>query len=300
MASTENLDADILALRARLSTLHSQRANLSSILLSSPHIHTPLTERPVDNESQRKKALKAAQKQSTRKLENIYRACAGVTAYKVQDPDPNAVDNGNVLGVRIEVFVQNKFVETYHVLFNRPSGRHKTMLKVHRHTIPPCVPLRALVEKWLPQSQKDGQMMVEQDLVRFGRVLRKELVSWHLRMGAVENLKEEAGILDREIRPPKEPPFGKVLNAFISDGEDEDEEDSDGAARTVRIVDIEADQGVREVHLVWSNGQTGTVTLLKDGQVKGAVFRSAEGSRLSQLERKSAGHVDGLLQRLSA
>lgn len=144
-------------------------------------------------------------------------------------------------------------------------------------------------------------MLVEQDLVRFGRVLRKELVSWHLRLAAVERLKAEARVVDGETRPPREPAFGKVLNAFVSDDEDEDEdENNDGTGRTVKIVDIEADQAVREVHFAWSSGQTGTVTLLKDGQIKGAAFRSAGGARLSLLERKAAGHVDGLVQRLSA
>lgn len=35
----------------------------------------------------------------------LYRLGAGATMFEVDDPDPNAVDNGRVLGVRIEVSV---------------------------------------------------------------------------------------------------------------------------------------------------------------------------------------------------
>lgn len=306
MQSTEDLDADISDLHARISTLQAQRANLSSILLSSTHIQQPLHERPANNEGQRKKAANTAKKQANRNIENVHRACAGVTAYKVKDPDPNAVDSGNILGVRIEVFVGTLFMETYHVLFNRPNPRHKLMLKVHRHTIPPCIPLRSLVEKWLPQSQKDITAMVEQDLVNFGRVLRKELVSWHLRTAALEKLRKEAGVSENNVerRPKvKEPTFGKVLNAFVSDDEDEDEEDSEHEAingQSTKIMNIDTDLAVRELSFVWSNRQTGIVTLTKDGQVQGAVFRTGDGVRLSQLERKAVGHIEGLVQRLSA
>lgn len=261
MATTEALDSDISNLRDRIAILQAHRANLSSVLLSQPHLSTRLEQRPVPNERSRRNAAKLVQRQSNRNLENIYRACAGVTAYKVKDPDPCAVDNGNVLGVRIDVSIRGQFVETYHVLFNRPNAAHKTMLKIHKHTIPPCIPLQPLADRWIPVMRKSAEQPTEQDLVRFGRQLRKELVSWHMRLDALEELRRQAQV-DSQSTDKKQTAgdsaLGTVLNAFVSD-DDESEEEDDPVEQTgsPRFTRIEADNAVREVTAVWSNGRVG-------------------------------------------
>ncbi|KAF2274470.1 uncharacterized protein EI97DRAFT_357363, partial [Westerdykella ornata] len=234
---------------------------------------------------------------------------AGVTAYRVKDPDPNAVDNGNLLGVRIDVSVEAKFVDTYHVLFNRPNTRFRTMLKIHRHTIPPCIPLRQLANRYLPQLRKDSSPEVEQDLIRFGKLLRKELVSWHLRSAAVESLRREAGVLDPKVRKGAEtqgPSYGKVLNAFMSDEENEGDDSGveeritgrqDGPAK---IIEVESDLAVRQISLVWSNGQTAVAQIAKDGEIVRGAVRTRDGERLPQLERLLSGRMDGLVKRLNS
>lgn len=317
MTSVEQLEDETSDLRTRISALQARRANLASILLSTPHLSTRLQQRPVANEHLRRNATKVAKQQSNRTLENLYRACAGVTAYKVQDPDPNAVDSGNILGVRIEVFIGGKFVETYHVLFNRPSARHKTMLKIHRHTIPACIPVRQLANKFLPQSQRDASSTTEQNLVKFGRVLRKELVSWHMRTAAVEKMRQEAGLPDKHAQEravAKEPVYGQVLNAFVSDDEeeeedeqnvDEEEEEEEEESRKrrngpVKIIEIDADMAARQVDIIWSNGQSATIEITKDGEIIKAVVRTEEGAKLSDLETKAIGRIEGLIERLSA
>lgn len=306
MATAEALDAEISDIRERIATLHAHRANVASILLSQPHLASRLDQRPVLHERNRRNAAKTVEKQSKRNLEHVYRACAGVTAYKVKDPDPYAVDNGNVLGVRIEISIGGRFIETYHVLFNRPNAQHKNMLKIHKHTIPPCIPLQPLANKWLPMTRKDAETTTEQSLVKFGRSLRKELVSWHLRLEAVEKLRAEAGLGEKEIQEDEEkekarPAIGKVLNAFVSDDEELEEEDElhRRQGEPVKITDIEVDAAAREITITWSNSRTGTMRVTKDGQVEKAVVKSEDGTRDSALSRKAVGRIEGLVQRLA-
>jgi central kinetochore subunit Mal2/MCM21 len=308
MATIEALDSEIDSIRARISTLQSHRANLTSVLLSQPHLHTHINQGAVTSESQRASASKLLKAQKQRNTENIYRACAGVTAYKVRDPDPCAVDKGNILGVRIEVAIRGRYIETYHVLFNRPNERHKMMLKIHKHTIPSCIPLQALRNKWLPSTERDKGEMLEQNLVQFGKRLRRELVAWHLRTEALDMLRVDAGLGDkasREVKESREPAIGKVLNAFVSDDEDEDEEEEEEAARLqragpVRIIEIEADLGVREINIIWSSGQTGIFSVTKDGNIEKGIVTTAAGVRVSELSRKALGRIEGLVQRLTA
>jgi central kinetochore subunit Mal2/MCM21 len=302
MSTLENLDSDISDLNARITTLKAHRANLSTILLSQPHLPARLEQRPVLHEQHRREAAKSAKIQSKRNLENVYRACAGVTAFKVKDPDPYAVDDGNVLGVRIDISIGGRFVETYNVLFNRPDMQHKNMLKIHKHTIPPCIPLQPLANKWLPMTRKDAETTKEQDLVKFGRSLRKELVSWHLRLEAVEKLRLEAGLKGRANGREKEneqPTIGKVLNAFMSDDEsEEDYEEQRLRNGPVKIADIEADAAGREITMTWTNGIVGVMKVTKDGEVEKAIVRSKDGVRESALGRKALGRIEGLVQRL--
>ncbi|KAF2438692.1 hypothetical protein P171DRAFT_436626 [Karstenula rhodostoma CBS 690.94] len=306
MATAEALDDEINDLRDRIATVQAHRANLTSILLSQPHFPTRLEQRPVLHERDRRNAVKLVQKQSNRNLENIYRACAGVTAYKVKDPDPCAVDNGNILGVRIEVPINGIFVETYHVLFNRPNATHRTMLRIHKHTIPPCIPLQPLANKWLPVTKKSAEEPREQDLVKFSRHLRKELVSWHLRLEALEKLRKDARLPDRtapQDGSKVETEIEMVLNAFVSDDEDSEVEDEatqqqqDGALKILRV---DGDAAVREITITWSNGRVGIFRVTKDGEVDKVAVRTKEGTRDASLSSKALGRIEGLVERLEA
>lgn len=303
MATAELLDGDISDLQDRIQTLQAHRANLASILLSQPHLAARLEQRPIPNERNRRYAVKCVHKQTNRNLENINRACAGVTAYKVKDPDPYAVDDGNVLGVRIDVSVGPRFVETYHVLFNRPNPAHETMLKIHKHTIPPCIPLQPLASKWLPMTKKTAEEPTEQDLTRFGRHLRKEIAGWHLRLDALERLRKEAKL---ESQPALSEPSnvegstGTVLNAFISDDDESDEEgQTDEYEGPLEITNIEADAAVREVTVTWTNGRIGVFKVTKDGEVDKAVVREKDGTRNASLSRKALGRIEELVKMLS-
>jgi central kinetochore subunit Mal2/MCM21 len=299
MATIDDLDSDISDLHARISTLHAQRANLASVLLSQPHLSARL-QSPNNNSKSSDSAQRAIEQQSKRNLENVYRACAGVTAYKVKDPDPNAINNGNILGVSIDVAIGGKFIETYHVLLNWRSRDEGRLLRIHKHTIPSSIPLQQLVNKWLPTNGKDEELDPEQDLVRFGRLLRKELASWHMRAQAVEDMKREAGLSSNKSRE-KDDDFegpGKVLNAFVSDDEASSDAEQDIPDGPVRIFDIESDAAVRQITITWSDRRLAVLTVTKDGRIEKAVCRARDGSRDAAMARKAIGPMIGLVRRL--
>jgi len=301
MATTEDLDADINDLHARIATLHAHRSNLASVLLSQPHLSARL-QTPNQKSKSSSAAQRAIEQQSKRNLENIYRACAGVTAYKVKDPDPNAINNGNILGVSIDVTIGGKFVETYHVLLNWRERIGNRLLKIHKHTIPPCIPLQHLANKWLPTSWKDSEIDPEQDLVRFGKLLRKELVSWHMRVKAVEDLKLEAGVSRLKSRDEDDGEganTGQILNAFVSDDEASSDLEEDGVEDgPVRILNIENDAAVRELTIIWTDRRVIVMTVTKDGRIEKASCRARDGSRDMSMSTKAIGPIGGLIRRL--
>ncbi|KAF3045660.1 hypothetical protein E8E12_011061 [Didymella heteroderae] len=296
MESVEQLDSDISELHARIATLKAQRANLSSVLLSQPHIAARLGDDAT--------AKRLIDQQLKRNLENTYRACAGVTAYRVKDPDPNAVNNGDILGISIEVPVNGGFVDTYHVLFTVRDHDNLKRLGIHKHTIPSCIPLQQLANKWLPQGTRNGDNAKDrgQDLVKFGRALRKELVSWHMRLDTVQSLRSQAKLPDLLAEDDAEEDVtsaGRVLNAFVSSDASSDAED-DGGNGPVRILDIEADAAVRQVTITWSDRHKAVLVVTKDGRVEKAVCRARGGSRDVVLSAKAVGPLSGLLRRLTA
>lgn len=302
MATIDELDSDISDLHARIATLQAHRSNLASVLLSQPHLSARLQTSNQTN-SPGDLAQRAIEKQTKRNLENIHRACAGVTAYKVKDPDPNAINNGNILGVSIDVAIGGRFIETYHVLLNWRSKDGGRTLKIHKHTIPPCIPLQQLVNKWLPTSGKDADVDPEQDLVSFGRLLRKELVGWHMRLSAVEDLKKEAGLNGQRSKAGKDSELettGKVLNAFVSDDESSSEAGEDVEDGPVRILDIECDAAVRQITFTWTDRRVAVMDITKDGRVEKAVCRARDGSRDAAMSRKAVGPIAGLVRRLKA
>jgi central kinetochore subunit Mal2/MCM21 len=129
-------------------------------------------------------------------IANLHRTCSGITAFRVQDPDPNAVDGGNVLGIRFEIFSSDKraFDIPYYVLFNQPNRDGR--LRVHKHTVPVFVPLQTLVKRYLPFTTEDEDdnpktmARAQQNLPSFVRALRKALVSHHKRLEAYRHLKQ--------------------------------------------------------------------------------------------------------------
>ena len=293
------LDTDIATIRAQISLLRHRRKNLSSVLLSSPSITTRLqrashsTKPPLPSLA---RALTVLSKQARHNQTALHRICAGATAYRVRDPDPHAVDEGRVLGIQIEVFVNRAFVPPYHLLLHRPSPASPA-LKIHHHTIPPCVPLAPLAAAHLPQPSAAGDpARPAQTLPRLVRALRRELVAYHLRLAAVEKLRVEAGVSGQTAEKEG---LGDVLNAEMEMGM---EMGRGGRRRRGqgrgRVVAVVADAAVREVKFEWSSGLTARMKVSKDGVVEKVVARTAEGGRDWEVEKKGMGHLGGLFGRL--
>jgi central kinetochore subunit Mal2/MCM21 len=219
-----------------------------------------------------------SKKQAAHKKETLYRLAAGVTTFTVKDPDPQAVDNGRVLGVRIEVCSNGRFLRPYYILLNRPYTDSQR-LRVHRHTVPPCIPLAALAKKYLPTPQagmsadtsKHG--LKEQSFMRFVRSLRKEIMSYHNRASAITGLRKEFGL---------------------------DEKHGKGKGRERLVEEINAaDAEAKQVTIEWVDGKTGRLILGDAGQVEKCVVMGPQG-RERAVERAILEHgkLEGLRESL--
>lgn len=237
----------------------------------------------IITESNSKPLKERLEKQKAYQQQCLYRACAGITAFRVRDPDPNAVDGGNVLGVKIEIMTRAKFLRPYYVFLTRPytgSEQETRALRVHRHTVPPCIPLNGLAARYLPAPRpSEGGAGPErpQDLARFARTLRRELVRYHNRVAVIAELRKAVGL------------DGKRKDAI------------DLAEKSSILAISAADTEAKQVRIDWKDGLSGRLVIGDDGEVVKLVIlgeRGRErtltrellsgGSRLEDVARKLA------------
>jgi central kinetochore subunit Mal2/MCM21 len=123
---------------------------------------------------------------------------------------------------------------------------------VHRHTVPPCIPLAGLAARYLAPPPSDGdQEEGKQDLAKFARALRRELVRYHHRLGVVADLRKAAGL------------GGKMTTGDGEEGAGENGEGGDG-----RLVDISAaDAEAKQISIQWADGRTGRLVMGDDGEI---------------------------------
>ena len=242
-----------------VASLQRQLQLHTSTLLSAPSTQPLLTDPSLSA---------AAAAQAAHDAQSLYRVVAGLTTFAARDPDPRAVDGGRLLGLRLEVAARGRFLRPYYVLLNRPyagSGGGGRSLRVHRHTVPPAVPLAGLAARYLPapaavggeEEALDGGARRQQDLAGFARALRRDVARYHARLGAVADLRRAAGLEGtgtaraggkrRERRP------GDVVHVAAADAE------------------------VRQVELGWADGRTGRLVLGDDGVVRKVVVFGERG-----------------------
>ncbi|CZT08045.1 uncharacterized protein RAG0_13274 [Rhynchosporium agropyri] len=276
------LNDEISSLQAQISALQSQRKLQVSTILSSRHTKATLirlraSQPPSKTQSQTPSQpsetditplLAAATAQRAHTQENLYRTCAGITTFRVQDPDPNAVDGGNVLGIRIDASGGGKFVKPYYVMLNKPWAGSE-LLRVHRHTVPVGIPLAALAERYLPNGKGSAAIgskevgFHKQDLRRFVRALRREIVGFHNRVSIVKSLRREFRLDETESRK--------------------------GKSREKVIIDISAaDAETKQVRIEWIDGRIGRVVVDEKGVVRQCIVTGEEG-RDSEIERRVVG-----------
>ncbi|KAI0522130.1 cenp-O kinetochore centromere component [Xylaria bambusicola] len=242
-AQVESLKNDVKLQTATLMTANSTRELLQSQVSTNPPSTT--------SAAAKQKLLARFQEQTAHKQQCLYRACATITTFKVKDPDPNAVDGGNVLGLRFEVMVKGKFIRPYYVMLNRPYANRRH-LRVHRHTVPQCIPLSGLTARYLPlPATKDDDIPKEQDLSRFARALRRELVRYHNRAALIGDMKKAAGLSSK-----------KAL----------DQEPN------TELVDISAaDAEAKQISLQWRDGRSGRLVMNDDGEVVKMIVQGNNG-----------------------
>ena len=283
-----NLDDEIEELRAKgttpnslpstnlthnilVSTLKKHLHIQTSTLITAPSTHDLLTQHPppptptltlpttsttMTPSSDHKQALlDQSALQRAHNQQSLYRACATLTTFRARDPDPHAVDAGAILGLRIEVVARARFLRPYYVLLNRPyqtaaAGRGRRYLRVHRHTLPACIPLAGLAGRFLPPpatAAKEGEGKGRgQDLAGFARAVRREVVGYHMRMGVVADLKRAVSELGKKA------------------SDEDDGSDGEGS----RLVDVmPADAEAKQITVEWADGRTGRLVMGDDGEI---------------------------------
>ncbi|KAM0513820.1 hypothetical protein ACHAPE_007421 [Trichoderma viride] len=298
--NVDPLDKEITSLKKKAANLRKTLKIECSTILSNPSIRdallsslspskqkqSPTALRPRkpkrtsstrDRDEQR--LLTRSKQQEAYDQQCLYRIAASVTAFKVRDPDPHAVDGGHVLGLRFEAMTRGQFLQPYYVMLNRPYAEHRQFLRVHRHTVPPAIPLSGLAARYLPGPKKQQQQQEEQeeqqaeggqggqnssssppprhlkqDLERFVKSLRREIMRYHNRLGVSADLRRSLGAHSNSNS-----------NKTIS---------QDNAIVDVSIADTEA----KQIRLTWADERNGRLVMDDDGKVvKFVVFGAADG-----------------------
>ncbi|KAF5002013.1 hypothetical protein FDECE_10755 [Fusarium decemcellulare] len=255
IAPTESdlIDQEIASLKEQVASLRkSLKVETSTILTSSS---TQSLLKPSgsflsrNKSSSRAKLLSESDKQKAYAQQCLYRICSSVTSFKVHDPDPNAVDGGHILGLRFEVMSKGQFLRPYYVMLNRPYFNSKH-LRVHRHTLPPAIPLSGLAARHLPAPRPESDDPPQQNLDRFVRTLRREIVRYHNRLGVSADLRRGLGLHD------------KAGDNIMPDDIVE-----------VGIADIQA----KQIRFSWADDRSGRVVMDDDGNVLKLMMFGREG-----------------------
>ena len=173
------------------------------------------------------------------------------------------------------------------------------MLAVHRHTVPTFISVSKLERVYLPsgqakastedeseESDEEEQMRAakqakrtKQDLHGFVRELRRELVAWHLRCGAVDMLREKLGFSEN----------GDDISDRLSP-------DSKAGVVSLEATSVET----RYVRVDWEDGRVGRFKLSNTGLVERAVVIGDQGrdKLIEDVMVGGGGRIEGLLERL--
>ncbi|TAQ89508.1 hypothetical protein B7494_g2174 [Chlorociboria aeruginascens] len=288
------LDNEITALQSRIKFLQTERNLQTSTILSSHTsasilsiLRSTATNRPPPKPKSKSKTkppeahdaisdnnplIIQTEEQSLHNITNLYRTCATITPFNVNDPDPNAVSSGKVFALRIDVCSGGKYVLPYYVFLNQPYVDSDAW-RVHRHTIPVYMHLDNISARYLP-APKSAEKSAKQDMNRFARAVRNEIVGYHIRVSVIKSLRKVFGLDERGRK-------GKGKEKVIVD---------------VSAVDAEA----KQVRIEWRDGRIGRCVVGDKGEVRKCVVIGEEG-RDRDVERRvlgGDGRMEGLGMRL--
>ncbi|TQS35029.1 hypothetical protein Golomagni_04563 [Golovinomyces magnicellulatus] len=253
------LDKEISSLQQQVSSLRACRSIQASTILSFPSTlstlnslreHEELLASPEDIDS----LISTLKTQISHNQTNLYRLCATVTSFVIQDSDPNAVNKGQILALRFDVSSRGSFIRPYYVMFNKPwEGESRSVLNVHRHTLPPAIPLMSLVQRYLP-GNKDASLVgapakrtpLRQSLLHFSRALRRFIVAYHNRLSIINGLRTHYMLDGHQIR---------------------DEIDTRKFLLDISAADAE----IKQIHLEWVDKRIGRLVIDEDGKIEKCV-----------------------------
>ncbi|KGO77380.1 Centromere protein Cenp-O [Penicillium italicum] len=313
----EELDIEIATIRAEIQNLQQHKRILTSSLLTTDPIQKllrkqpqpPTTKTPTDPLATISPLVHTAGAHTS---SNHHRIAFGATAFPFKDPSPTS-SAGTLLGVRIDVCARNgRFAKPYYILLQHergPGSGSRKIFKVHRHTVPGFISIAKLESVYLPRPgstrgigngdgdagrssgededaepakpwKKSGSSSRKQDLRGFVRELRRELVAWHMRVDAIDFLRERLGLVGED---------GKSLPFDVSP-------DRDTGIVSLAAVAVEA----RYVRVEWVDGRVGRFKLSNAGVVERAVVIGDEGrdKKLEDAMTGGGGRVETVLDRL--
>ncbi|KAF7587746.1 hypothetical protein BBP40_006791 [Aspergillus hancockii] len=308
----EELDSEIASIRAEIRNLQRKRRFLSSSLLTSSNFQNRLREyqasKPASSlEEDVSPLVRAAGKHAET---NHYRVAFSATTFPFKDPSPNA-ENPNLLGLRIDVCARNgRFTKPYYVLLQRVVSGEEKRLRVHRHTIPAFISVEKLERAFLPLPSASigkgeaGEEVLKpwkrnanrQDLTRFVRELRRQLVVWHLRIDAVNLLREKLGVLRRNVDEYHDDE-GVWFRDILSDNQEEIRL----ATNNLGIVSLAPTAlEATYVRLEWQDGRVGRFKISDTGVVERAVVIGDNGrdKSLEAVLTGGDGRVEKVFDRL--
>lgn len=164
---------------------------------------------------------------------------------------------------------------------------------MHRHTLPACVSVGGLAARYLPapiggdqDEDGEGEKGKKQDLARFARALRREVVRYHNRLGVVADLRRAAELAGKKNQE-----------------DDEKGEEQQRKRENMRLVDIRpADVEAKQIAIEWEDGRTGRLVMDDDGEIVKLVI-VGENGRDHEAKRDLLGgarRVEDVVKRLAA
>ncbi|KAJ5967878.1 hypothetical protein N7501_004126 [Penicillium viridicatum] len=314
------LDTEITSIHAEIQNLQKHKRILTSSLLTTDPIQKLLRKQPQPPTTTNQPDPLATISPLVRSAgahtsSNHHRIAFGATAFPFKDPSPTA-NAAPLLGVRIDVCARNgRFAKPYYILLQHkrsragPGSGSTKVLKVHRHTVPGFISIAKLESVYLPRRgvsrdngdgdgegssgededpepepakrwKKSGSSTRRQDLRGFVRELRRELVAWHMRVDAIDFLREKLGLVGEG---------GKSLPFDISP-------DRDTGIISLAAAAVEA----RYVRVEWVDGRVGRFKLSNVGVVERAVVIGDEGrdKKVEDAMTGGDGRVETVLDRL--
>ncbi|KAL4941654.1 hypothetical protein BDV06DRAFT_235981 [Aspergillus oleicola] len=336
----EELDSEISSIRREIRKLQRRRRFLSSSILSSESLQKrlkPEKQKPsvyssalTSLDEDISPLVRAA---GSHAQSNHHRVAFSTTTFPFKDPSPtidtDEQDSKNLLGVRIDICVRNgRFTKPYYLLLRKVraesdsadsqsqnQGQPKTRLRIHRHTIPTFIPVERLSRIFLPEPPRaisgdngDSEQLkkptpCKQNLQSFVREIRRQLVAWHTRVDAINYLREQIGIIQRDASAyPDNDEDGPWDRDILSDigldsglGETRLRKNEYGIASFAPTA-LEAVY----VRVEWEDGRVGRFKISNSGLVERVVV-IGDGGRDKRLEGVLAGgdrNVLGVLRRL--